>query len=36
MICLEKPVLYASLSALNHINGDSVENLDNSLHRFAG
>ena len=36
MVCLEKPVLHASLSALNHLRGDSMENLDNSSYRFAG
>ena len=36
MVCLEKPVLHASLSALNHLRGDSMENLDKSSYRFAG
>ena len=36
MVCLEKTVLHASLSALNHLRGDSMENLDNSSYRFAG
>ena len=36
MVCLEKPVLHTSLSALNHVRGDSVENLNNSSCRFAG
>ena len=35
-VCLEKPVLHASLSALNHLCGDSMEYLENSLYRFAG
>ena len=36
MICLEKPVLHALLSTLNHSRGGSMENLDNGLYRFAG
>ena len=36
MVCLEKPVLHASLSALNHLRGDSMENLNNSSYRLAG
>ena len=36
IVCMEKPVLHASLSALNYLRGDSMENLDNSLYRFAG
>ena len=36
MVCLENPVLHASLSALNHLRGGSMKNQDNSLHRFAG
>ena len=32
---LKKPVLYASLSALNHLRGGCVKNQDSSLHRFA-
>ena len=36
MVCLEKPVLNTSLSALNHLRGDSMEKLDNSSYRFAG
>ena len=36
MVCLENPVLHASLSALNHLRGGSIKNQDNSLHRFAG
>ena len=36
MVCLEKPVLHAPLSALNHVRGDFMENLDNSSYRFAG
>ena len=36
MVCLEKPVLNASLSALNHLRGYSMENLDHSSYRFAG
>ena len=36
MVYLEKPVLHASLWALNHLHGDSMENMDNSLYRFAG
>ena len=36
MICLEKPVLHALLSTLNHSRGRSMENLDNGLYRFAG
>ena len=35
MGCLKKPVLYASLSALNHLHGGCVKNQDSSLHRFA-
>ena len=35
MICLEKPVLHALLSTLNHSRGGSI-NLDNGLYRFAG
>ena len=35
-VCMEKPVLHASLSALNYLLGDSMENLDNSSYRFAG
>ena len=35
-ICLEKPVLHALLSTLNHSRGGSMENLDNGLYRFAG
>ena len=30
IVCMEKPVLHASLSALNYLSGDSMENLDNS------
>ena len=26
--CLKKPILHASLSAVNHLRGDSMENLD--------
>ena len=33
---LEKPELHASLSALNHLHGKSMENLDNNSYRFAG
>ena len=36
IVCMEKPVLNASLSALNYLRGDSMENLDNSSYRFAG
>ena len=36
IVAMEKPVLYASLSALNYLRGDSMENLDNSSYRFAG
>ena len=36
IVCMEKPVLHASLSALNYLRGDSMENLDNSSYRFAG
>ena len=36
MVCLEKLVLDAPLSALNQFCGDSMENLDNSSYRFAG
>ena len=36
MVCSEKPVLHASLWALNHLHGDSMENLGNSSYRFAG
>ena len=36
MVCLEKPELHASLSALNHLHGKSMENLDNNSYRFAG
>ena len=36
MVCLEKLVLHVSLSAPNHLRGDSIENLDNSSYRFAG
>ena len=36
MVCLEKPVLHASLSALNHLRGDSMEILGSSSYRFAG
>lgn len=36
MFCLKKPVFYASLSALNHLRGDFMENLNNSLYRYAG
>ena len=36
IVYLEKAVLNASLSALNHLRGDSVENLDNSSYGFAG
>ena len=35
MVCLGKLALHASLSALNHLRGDSMENLDNSSYRFA-
>ena len=35
MVCLENPVLHTSLSALNHLHGDSMENLDNNSYRFA-
>ena len=34
--CITKPVLHASLSALNYLRGDCMENLDNSSYRFAG
>ena len=36
MFCLKKTVFYASLSALNHLRGDFMENLNNSLYRYAG
>ena len=36
MVCLEKPELHASLSALNHLHGKSLENLGNNSYRFAG
>ena len=36
IVCMKKSVLHASLSALNHLRGDSMENLDNSSYRFAG
>ena len=36
MVCLEKPVLHVSLSALNYLRSDSMENLDNSSYRFVG
>ena len=36
IVCMEKPVLNASLSALNYLRGDSMENPDNSSYRFAG
>ena len=36
MVCLGKPVLHASLSALDHLRGNSTENMDNSSYRFAG
>ena len=36
MVCLEKLVLHASLSALNHLPGDSMENRDNGSYSFAG
>ena len=36
MVCLEKPVLHVSLSVLNYLRSDSMENLDNSSYRFAG
>ena len=36
IVCMEKPVLHASLSALNYLGGDTMENLDNSSYRFAG
>ena len=36
MVCLGKPVLHASLSAPNHLRGNSMENMDNSSYRFAG
>ena len=36
MVFLEKPVLHASLSALNHLHIDSMENLDNSSYRLEG
>ena len=36
MVCLEKPVSHASLSALNHLHIDSMENLDNSSYRYEG
>ena len=36
IVCMEKPVLHASLSALNYLRGDFMENLDNSSYRFAG
>ena len=35
MVCPEKPVLHASLSALNHLHGYSIENLDNNSYRSA-
>ena len=35
MDCLKKPVLHASLSALNHLRGGCMKNHDSSLHRFA-
>ena len=35
IVCMEKPVLHASLLALNYVRGDSMENLDNSSYRFA-
>ena len=35
MLCLEKPVLHALLSALNHLRGDSMEKPGNSSYRFA-
>ena len=28
VVCLKKPILHASLSAVNHLRGDSLENLD--------
>ena len=31
IVCMEKPVLHASLSALNYLRGDSMENRDNSI-----
>ena len=36
VFCMEKPVLHASLSGLNYLRGDSMENLDNSSSRFTG
>ena len=36
MVFLEKPVLHASLLALNHLHIDSMENLGNSSYRFEG
>ena len=36
IVCMEEPVLHASLSALNYLPGDSMGNLDNSSYRFAG
>ena len=36
IVCMEKTVLHASLSALNDLRCDSMENLDNSSYRFAG
>ena len=36
IVCMEKPVLYASLSALNYLRGDSMETLDYSSYKFAG
>ena len=35
IVCMEKPVLHASLSVLNYLRGDSMEILENSSHRFA-
>ena len=34
MVCLEKPVLHASLSALNHVRGDFMENLNSRLNTY--
>ena len=36
MVCLSKPVLDTALSVFNHFRGDSIENIDNKSHRFAG
>ena len=36
IVCMEKTVLHASLSALNYLRGDSMENLENSSYKFAG